>query len=132
MITISPMMIRIAELRIRSAPMIGPTVVTDRTVAEPNLATRAFSRSSNGVPGTTLGGELDAETAADADGRGVGVAVAFAVADGEAVAAATEALGAGVEAGSRSTGAVRMRRRFPPSGDRVTPASGCPNATSAC
>src|SRR6476661_8184781 len=86
MITISPMMIRIAELRMRSAPMIGPTVVTDRTVAGPNLATSAFSRSSNGVPGTTVGAELGAETAGDADGRGVGVGVAvgFAGADGEA------------------------------------------------
>src|SRR5438270_5214340 len=134
MITISPMMIRIAELRMRSAPMIGPTVVTDRTVAGPNLATSAFSRSSNGVPGTTVGAELGAETAADADGRGVGVgaAVGFAVAEGDAVPGASEALGAAVEAGNRSTGAVRIRRRLPPSGDRVTCASGCPNATRAC
>src|SRR5580765_3911893 len=133
MITISPMMIRIAELRIRSAPMIGPTVVTARTVALPNRATSAFSRLSNLVPGTTAGAELGAETAADADGRGVGegVAVAFAVADGEAagvaVAGASEELGAGVASGSRSTGAVRIRRRLPPSGEWVTCASGCPN-----
>src|SRR4029077_5969163 len=120
MITISPMMIRIAELRIRSAPMIGPTVVTERTVACPKRATSAFWSWSNFVPGTTAGAELGAETAAVADGRGdgEGVAVGFAEVDGEVAGLPVDApggpLGAVVEAGNRSTGAGRTPRKFPP------------------
>ena len=124
-------MIRIAELRIRSDPMIGPTVVTllgPPPSGAPKRLMSAFSRSSNGVPGTTAGDALGADTAALADALGVGegLAVALAEADVDAVAlgvaGASDALGAAVAAGSRSTGEVRMRRN--PSPRRVTCASG--------
>src|SRR5205814_972264 len=101
----SPMMIRIAELLIRSAPMIGPTVVTllgPPPSGSPKRATSAFSRSSKAVPGTTVGAELAAA---------VGVAVPVAEADALALAvAAAEELGAAVDPGRRSTGEVRIRR----------------------
>src|SRR5439155_21612480 len=113
----SPMMIRIAELRIRSDPMIGPTVVTllgPPPCGAPKRLMSAFSRSSNGVPGTTAGDALRADTAALADalgvGEGEGFAVALVEADADAVAlgvaCASEVLGAAVAAGSRSTGEV--------------------------
>src|SRR6266513_6281800 len=96
----------------------------------------AFSRSSNGVPGTTAGDELGALTAglAEALAVGDGLAVAVAVADPDAVAlavaGASEGLGAGVAGGSRSTGEVRIRRK--PSPSRVTWASAWPSLTSSC
>src|SRR5438128_3622337 len=101
----SPMMIRIAELRIRSDPMIGPTVVTllgPPPCGAPKRLMSAFSRSSNGVPGTTAGDALGAETAALAEADGDAAALA--------VAGASEAVGAALAAGSRSTGEVRIRR----------------------
>src|SRR5205823_7507189 len=135
----SPMMIRIAELRIRSEPMIGPTVVTllgPPPCGAPKRAMRAFSRSSNGVPGTTAGDTLGAVTAGVAEALDVGDAFGVGLAEADedavalAVAGASDALGAGVAGGSRSTGEVRIRRN--PSPRRVTCASGWPSVTSAC
>src|SRR5205809_2166329 len=95
----SPMMIRIAELRIRSDPMIGPTVVTllgPPPCGAPKRLMSAFSRSSNGVPGTTAGDALGAETAALAEALAVGEGLAEADEDAAAlgVAGASEAVGA--------------------------------------
>src|SRR5439155_2597118 len=101
----SPMMIRIAELRIRSDPMIGPTVVTllgPPPCGAPKRLMSAFSRSSNGVPGTTAGDALGAETAAPAEALAVGEGLAEADEEAAAlgVAGASEAVGAALGAGS--------------------------------
>src|SRR5574338_942101 len=137
----SPMMIRIAELRMRSAPMIGPTVRTLRGSPAPKRASSSFSRFANSVPsasgaGLALGeGAADPDAApADADALGLALAsgdalgdadglpladgAAEADPDGEALAdaepdapAEPDGDGAAVSAGIRSIGSGRMRRR---------------------
>src|SRR5437899_182295 len=95
----SPMMMRIAELRIRSAPTIGPTVVALRTCPTPNFAWSAFSRRSNVVPGTTGASDgLGAATAAVAEADGVEEPLAPAFEDGEVAK-----LGVGVALGATLT-----------------------------
>src|SRR5512135_449416 len=117
----SPITMRIAELRMRSEPMIGPTVETLAVCAAPNRATSALRRSSNGVPAGSGTGEPVAPGLAT--GLGVGLGDGVAVGDreaegladpeamdvGEGVAAplaTIEGSGAGVEGGRRSTGFV--------------------------
>src|SRR5579859_4511428 len=128
----SPMTMRIAELRMRSEPTIGPTVFTWRVVAAPNEVTSALRRSSSLVPAMTGAGL----PVAPGEAAGVAVAEDEELADADAAAdpdAAGEGIwiGADVAWGSRSIGFVRISSTFPPSD--FTVASGWPSATSrAC
>src|SRR5687768_3547172 len=94
----SPMMIRIAELRMRSAPMIGPTVRRLRGSPGPNRSSSSSSRPANSVPcaiGAALGSAdglaeaaAEADGSADADGSGDADGWTDADADGDADAGA--------------------------------------------
>src|SRR5688500_2350614 len=135
----SPTTIRMAEVRISSAPMIGPTVLRRRGSPAPNLSSSSVSSSANSVPSAIGGGVGSADGLADADedavvdGLADGSAEADAAAEGEATAdpeaeAEAEGDGAGVCAGTRSIGSVRILRN--PSLSSVTSASGYPSSAS--
>ena len=121
----SPMMMRIAELRISSSPMIGPTVRTSRGSPGPNCSSRSAWSSANSVPsaigtgvGSGVGGRLRRGGRARRVGprevpEGVGLTDGDAAADGLTLAdggADPDGDGSGRTAGSRSIGSVRMRR----------------------
>src|SRR5687768_245678 len=105
------MTMRIAELRMRSAPMIGPTVRTLRGSPSPNSASRSSSRFANSVPPAIGAGVGSADglgaALAEADALGSPLALALALAPAEADAdGASEPDGAGSSppGGMRSIG----------------------------